>query len=252
MQLDKVQQTLRKIQALADNMEADGQTSQLERDLMKRYLRDLYEMVSMPVVASEVVKPAPQVAEVKQPAAPEPVVENRPVEEPAEDPVPEARAEPETPVETIEEPSARKFSNPTKYFPPADQTPATAREQEPAAQSMSSEEENEVAVATEDDRFVSLFAARNSNDVVGQLQSTPLSRIEDGLGLNERLLTINSLFAGDTSAFNETVEKLNECTTFEDARNLLIAGAAAKYGWDDEGRVQKAGEFVHLVRRKFK
>jgi|GEM_PF-4656554 len=50
MNLERIKQILKKVNALIENLDDQGQTSTIERDLLLRYLRDLYENVSQPVV----------------------------------------------------------------------------------------------------------------------------------------------------------------------------------------------------------
>ena len=56
MNLDRVKQILKKVNALVENMDDQGQTSAIERDLLMRYLRDVYEDVSLSNVISESLK----------------------------------------------------------------------------------------------------------------------------------------------------------------------------------------------------
>ena len=55
MNLERVKQVLKKVNALIENLDDQGQTSAIERDLLLRYLRDLYEDVSSPKVISDAI-----------------------------------------------------------------------------------------------------------------------------------------------------------------------------------------------------
>jgi len=55
MKLERVKQLLKKVNALIENLDEQGETSAIERDLLLRYLRDLYENVSQREVTNEVL-----------------------------------------------------------------------------------------------------------------------------------------------------------------------------------------------------
>lgn len=256
MQIDKIRQTLRKIQALTDNLEENGTTSALERDLLLRYLRDMYEMVT----SAEAT--APPMPEVKKST---PVIEEKPV--------PVAEKETKMPASTPQQPATgtsenhedgvkkaevtekedvpvmRQFSDPTRYFPPEEENTAPKAEPTPAAKPR--QETSDIAVAENENRFEEIFTPKRASDIVGQLQSQPLTRIEEGLGLNERLMFINSLFGGDPNKFNETLRALNAMSTYSEARKYLASDAAVQYEWDAESRLDKARNFAQLVIRKY-
>ncbi len=69
MKLDRVKQILKKVNALIENLEDQGQTSAIERDLLLRYLRDLYENVSQPKTAIDTIMDEVDLA-------PSPIAEN--------------------------------------------------------------------------------------------------------------------------------------------------------------------------------
>ena len=95
MNLERVKQVLKKVNALIENLDDQGQTSAIERDLLLRYLRDLYEDVSNPKVISDVISlereiapsPIAEPARTKEPVknqitapAIQPIVEHVPVQ----------------------------------------------------------------------------------------------------------------------------------------------------------------------------
>lgn len=71
------------------------------------------------------------------------------------------------------------------------------------------------------------------------------------MGLNERIFTVNELFGGDQSVFDNIVATLNELRTFADAKNYLIQNVAGKYNWASKDRKSKAKNFIKLVKRRY-
>ena len=76
-----------------------------------------------------------------------------------------------------------------------------------------------------------------------------LHDIKRGLGINERFLYANELFAGDMGAFSQAVEELNHVDSETDANRLLNENLASRYRWDEESETVVA--FKSLVSRRF-
>jgi hypothetical protein len=76
-----------------------------------------------------------------------------------------------------------------------------------------------------------------------------LNDIKRGLGINERFLYANELFAGDMGAFSQAVEELNHVDSESDANRLLNENLATRYRWDEEDETVVA--FKSLVSRRF-
>ena len=179
MRIEKVKQTLRKVNALIDNLDSQGSTSAIERDLLKRYLTDLYEEVARS--SSNVIVEEPSV-----PDAPATVqsVEPSPVQQPnivtPQENQPVAPLDQQTTYydadaqttngDTDEAPvadaSINQFSDSSKYFPPeqVEEVVPTAPEPVKLQESISPQEtapvptptpemETEVEVAVDESRF---------------------------------------------------------------------------------------------------
>ena len=71
------------------------------------------------------------------------------------------------------------------------------------------------------------------------------------MGINEKILTINELFQGQQSLFEETVTKLNAMDNYESAKTFLGEGVASEMKWSEGRRKGKAIHFLHLVKRKY-
>ena len=68
------------------------------------------------------------------------------------------------------------------------------------------------------------------------------------MGLNERVLTQNELFAGDHFEFENAIARLQSMTNFEEAKTYLLQ-LAQRYDWATKEKFAKP--FIKLVRRKF-
>ena len=289
MNLDRIRQVLKKVNALVENLDEQGQTSTIEKDLLKRYLMEIYETVtetaaSEPVAPKEPVPIAPPVMEtppvektppvMEQPADPVPPKMNVRVDDQttyydAERVTPEAVEVPATDASPLQDAVINEFTDPVQYFPPESENaseennspepvapasvePEVPKVPEPEPEPVMAESQQETTAALGNiDRFDAIFTQQNATDLADKFQLQKITTIEAAMGINQRMLTINELFDGDHKAFTDTVTALNETSSFEQAKSLIVNGAADRFNWDKEAKQGLAKDFVKLVHRKF-
>ena len=251
MDIEKAKRILKKVQALVENMDEQGSVSGLEQDLLKSYLRDLYEAVSTtgtsPATSRVAAKPTNDTLSSSAVVEPVDQVETSPT-------APEAPVKKKEPIATV--PKEETEPAPVTIAAPAEAerepvpvaTPVEELAEATSTQSSGADATTEPAY---NDALLGLFEHRSSSEVADKLQSQPITAIQDEMGINERLLTINELFGGNPKAFEETVRHLNGLSEFADARAYLLSGPATEYVWENEDRATKARSFVQLVRRKY-
>jgi hypothetical protein len=242
MNKDKSQRLLRKVQALFDNLSEQSHVSSLERDLLLSYLRDLYEEISTPQEKLPVIdKPLGSFETYARKTEPEQVSipkeketlhvrEEAPVhhiKEPIQ-PVAEKIAERPQPVQRQVE----------EKVPVEKYTPVVVKE-------------ILVAEGPAKEALVSLFEFREAGELAEKLKLQPIEKIEHGMGINERILTINELFNGDSELFKKTVAELENLRSFNDARDYLTEGVATRFEWATDKKKPKAAYFIQLVRRRY-
>jgi len=277
MNLERVKPILKKVNALIENLDDQGQTSAIERDLLLRYLRDLYENVSQPNVKDDEISieshiVASPIAESERPFTEAVVPEKEQSQTTFYDATSTSDAAVVAPSEELPpdpqpiEAVINKFENPVQYFPPAEETtqsevPAVPVEiKTPVAQTtpavaIVSPDEQSASVPVSSDnkseRFGSVFIEKSATDLADKYQLQPVVTIEGAMGINERMVTINELFGGEHQVFMETVTHINNLTDYKSAQKYLIEGVADRFSWDSDERLGMASEFVQLVRRKF-
>ena len=101
------------------------------------------------------------------------------------------------------------------------------------------------------DAIESIFRDKSPSGLVDFLGLSPLSDLNKAWGLNERLLIIKDLFGDDLNIFNQTIEAMNKCANFAEAKSWLIQNIVNQYEWTDLGRYKKASNFVTQVKRLF-
>lgn len=228
---------LNKISALTVTGQDDMALSQLERDLILSYIRDLYEIAldnsqatsKLSVSKTEAVKVAP-IEQTVAVQAPVKIVEEVPV------PV---VAEPITPTVEISQP---KVDVP-EIAKPIEQIPSQEIFQSVSTPKVSSLISPEV--------MAELFAEEKISDLSDKLALSPVKDLTKSMGINERIFTQQELFGNNQQQFNDTLQRLNNCQNFEEAKQYLIENVITTYGWTNENRLKKASTFVKLVKRKF-
>ena len=248
MNTDKARRLLKKIQALLDNLSDQGTVSALERDLLLSYLRELYEEVGSPItptsISHEVVK-EPMRVKIEKPAQEEYTGVKPPSSYTTgwnEPPKPVTPEPAHTRVEQINVP----IQQPVAAFTPVNVpvSPLQSSVQAPVSSPSTMHDK-------EDTALTALFEFKEVGELAEKLKLQPLDRIEHGMGINERILTVNELFGGDNELFKKTLDYLNDLQSFRDAQSFLTQGVGSRFNWADERKKTKAVYFIQLVRRRF-
>ncbi|MBK9108395.1 MAG: hypothetical protein IPM92_08485 [Saprospiraceae bacterium] len=100
-------------------------------------------------------------------------------------------------------------------------------------------------------KYAELLTIKDSGDLSGKLESTPIKDIASAFGLNEKIVYQNVLFNGDKSAFDATVQKLNGMQNFEEASNYLCSEVVDAFDWMNENKMKNAQVFLKLIRRRY-
>jgi hypothetical protein len=256
MNLPQAKVLLEKVITLYKTLSADEKNiSPIERDLMLSYVRQLYEtFLDAPSVSTpqrnvqhepkpEPLKfaPPPPPPAVEQPkyTPPPPVVEQvrQPVVEQPK-PVEQPRYTPPPPP-VVEQP---------RYTPPPPPVVEQTRYTPPPAEMPRFPQQN-AGVPSD---IEALFEGGSSGkELSDRLSNTAIADLSKAFGLNDRLLTQNELFGGSKAVFDEALKDLNNMSSFDTAKNVLVA-MAVRYNWaSTEDRKKQAKSFIKLVRRRF-
>jgi hypothetical protein len=230
MQQDQIKLLIKKIKRIyQDISESPGTVSNIERDLLLQYIRDLYEAASS--IKSESRKSnepnfeIPPLQQVKE------VMENPANQAPAEIGTVEVEAQETKPAET---PTPKPVEIEAEQQPPV------------------LEPEAEIQETTTDDVSDKLFDLKVGSDLSDLLSQQKIVDIGKHLGINDRILIVNELFGGNSEDFNLAIQELNTCSSPDEAKTYISSTLATKYGWHEKNRLDTAKSFIRLVLRKFK
>lgn len=81
-----------------------------------------------------------------------------------------------------------------------------------------------------------------------KFQNSPVADLKSNISIAKKFEYINSMFAGDSKAYEESLEFLNTCATGNDARQKLNE-LTTKYEWDLEDK--SIIKFIELVERRY-
>jgi len=238
MDLQKAKKILAKINSLYSGMEndADGNIATIEKDLMRSYVRQFYEIFleeSTPVAKPqrvkrkvEVIKSTPKPPPPAPKPAPAPAPRVIQLSEEVQDLVAEAKTTPAPPpMPTLKSPTPIVKAAPAPPPPP------------PAV------EENEEVTA--------LFSEKKATDLSEKLSSLPVTDLMKAMGLNERILTVNELFGGDANEFKKVMNDLNRFSNFDEAKQYLSANVIEKHDWTKRSKKGKAKVLIKTIRRRY-
>jgi len=247
MNLDKASILLEKINALHKGMQADGRISEIEKDLMMSYVRQLYEAyMAIPKNATVPIPKSESPRAKEKPVAFETEiirkkVESKPVEKPKETYKPprvieipkEVREEIQTPPPTYEAPPRPAYQEPKPSY------------QAPKLQSTSTTSSSTISKEVK-----ALFKEKKAKELSEKLSASSIRDLTKAISLNDKLLFSNELFSGALVTFNEVTRTLNDMPSKEAAESYLME-LAKQHDWASDEKQDSAKAFIKLVRRRF-
>lgn len=214
----KFRKLLNKTNNLFDNIQTSkGAYNQLEIDLLKSYLAKLYELclVEKTGTTSKIIEPV-LTAEISE-------KEDINIEE-----------------DLVIEPAEKEVKEPD----PIEEQPEEAIETFIESNGSGGETE-------ENQELIDLFNEKEVTDLSDKLSKIPVDDLNKTMGINEKIFTIQELFGGDRSDFDETISFLNGLNSFEEAKDFLMREKAVRYEWTSKEHRKKAVHFINQVRRKY-
>jgi hypothetical protein len=243
MDIKSFNKKLIKISALTDTGNDNVQLSPLERDLLLSYIRDLYDLA----LDNQPVKHQTSSVEIKKQEKIEAVVTDVVVtpttQIPEEITIPKETYIPPVSTPEIVEPPKATVIVENIELPKVTHTETVIQVEIPKQVTKPSN--------LNPDQLAELFADEKVTDLSDKLALTPVKDLTKSMGINERIFTQQELFGNNQMQFNETLQKLNNCQNFIEAKQYLLDNVISVYDWTNEQKIKKAATFVKLVKRKF-
>lgn len=93
------------------------------------------------------------------------------------------------------------------------------------------------------------LSTQEGNSLADLHQRSRIESLKGSMTLNQRFSFLNSLFGGDLGSFEEALSQVEQCGSFDQARDVLETRYSSKYNWNL--RDDDAQEFIGLVKRRF-
>jgi len=238
MDIHQAQRLVHKISLLLEDAQHSGELSGIDRDVLLTYIRNLYEIF---LHNQQVVNQPAEIPVHKAPTVqPELPVHNMPAE------VVVAKTVIQVP-QVVASPVIADVAIPVQQTP----APNPAVTESPKVQHIAEETRSEAGDGLNAEALGEIFAELTIRDLSDRLSMAPIQDLSKSMGLNEKMLTQQELFGNNAQAFQDTLNALNACQNFEEAKAFLIRNIIQTYQWTSEAKLKKATHFVKLVRRRF-
>ncbi len=244
MNLTKAKILLDKINRLYKSMSLDEENvAAIEKDLMRDYVKQLYETflqedAAPPPVRAIRTAPKPTYTPPPTPAVRKKVVVATP-------PPPPPPVVVEQPVVAVTPPPAPKVVAVTPPPPPPVVETPNIAVPPPRPKKVS-------ASTIVDPEHADLFnISMDAKELSEKLGQSKIRDLNNAMGLNERIFTVNELFGANNSLYRSVISDLNNLGSFEEAKAYLSANVAEKFNWTHKSKRNKAKIFIKLVRRRY-
>jgi hypothetical protein len=218
--IKRIRERLQRLQQLIDEWNSRCAIPVIEKDLVLQQLQELYLMV----------KETESLAEMKQHPEAEEQKKQEPVSNAVEKP---AAAQDKTAGIAADDNQVTAGTRSSKRKQPATLFEnATDRPHQP-----------------EETLLDRLSRSKDEKTLADKFSSLPVSDLKKSIGINEKFKFINELFGNDTEEYNRFIEKLNSCTSSEEATRLVNDEYAIRWGWNKEEETFQS--LTALIGRKF-
>jgi len=255
MDLEKTTVILKKINRLHDLINAIGEASSTETDLLKAYVIDLYEAVAMSDIAKiEDLDKEEMKTKIKKKKKVEKKIKKKihikaieKVEEEEEDEE-EEEVDENDEINEVDE-TVEVINQEEEEIIEEVKAPIEEINTEKKAAVKPTKVESKSTYSHE---LIELFDLHESSELSDKLANAPIKDLTKAMGINERIFTVNEVFGGNQEEMTNILTALNGLDSFGEAKNILMDSVAQKYKWTDGSKLKKAKNFIKLVKRRFK
>jgi len=250
----------------------NGIINKIDKDLLLNYVRELYELtLALPIDHPQVNvmnQFPPQYQQPQQPQQPQQYYQQPPSAQPPQQYIPPA---PSIPQQPIEQP---KPQNPTVSLNNGNQNGNGSngstngngahylKNNENSGEHNSGQSINQAysgkgAQKTVSDIYSNLGSRPTVNEKLNQphtelndkLRKAPIKDLKTFIGLNKRFSYINFLFNNDSRLYDESMEKINNSSNYNEAMDYIENTLRNRLHWNTQDEM--VAEFYNIVERRF-
>lgn len=214
-----------------------GSVPKIERDLVLHKLQQLYEQIHQlnATSPSPEEKPAPTAA---------PVVSEKVII--ATEPVPQEIKKEEEKLNEEQLVITESPGEPVEAKPIPEEVPEIKREVLPEEKPSAPAKEilADKLAAKQTVLNENIAKSRDIQDYSSKLKNAPIASIQSAINLNDKFLFIRELFKNNNLLYNQTIERLNQAASFDDAVKII----EQEFAWDiNDPLVLK---LIDLIKRR--
>jgi hypothetical protein len=87
------------------------------------------------------------------------------------------------------------------------------------------------------------------NELNDKLRKAPIKDLKTFIGLNKRFSYINFLFSNDARLYDESIEKINNSSNYDEAMSYIESTLGNRLHWNQQDEM--VAEFYNIVERRF-
>ena len=112
-----------------------------------------------------------------------------------------------------------------------------------------SDKDNSIKEDSENKSINELHSQTPQTSLADHFGQQPINDLTKEIGINERFLLTENLFNGDTEAYNDAIDNLNNFSNSEDALKYFRQDLAKKLNWNL--KTTQVKRFIKLVERRY-
>lgn len=148
--------------------------------------------------------------------------------------------------------TVKELNRPEITLPPVKEEPIKEEVKEVIEEKVEVVQEvKEVKKVKIDPKISSILEIEIGQELSDKLSVTAIKDISKSMSINEKIFTVNELFGGSQAAFEDSMQKLNGFSNFEEAKNYLAENVVESQNWQDPEKLKKVKTLMKLVYRKY-
>ena len=112
-----------------------------------------------------------------------------------------------------------------------------------------SDKDNSIKEDSENKSINELHSQTPQTSLADHFGQQPINDLTKEIGINERFLLTENLFNGDTKAYNDAIDNLNNFSNSEDALKYFRQDLAKNLNWNL--KTTQVKRFIKLVERRY-
>ena len=112
-----------------------------------------------------------------------------------------------------------------------------------------SDKDNSIKEDSENKSINELHSQTPQTSLADHFGQQPINDLTKEIGINERFLLTENLFSGDTKAYNDAIDNLNNFSNSEDALKYFRQDLAKNLNWNL--KTTQVKRFIKLVERRY-